>query len=285
MKRFLILFLLLSVIVGATACTSSKHDSGSFPAELTSVFVNEMPEEVKQPSDNYKVHSVYSREYQALLGDLNYVNCFTIKFNDYLAFQEHVEGIDTSLAEKINSSDYTSYVFRGDKDGFLEYTNTEIYDGYFFVYEIISVNENTLEVNYLYAYVWDYDKDEFLISRLEELYVDVMPDAESDTITYESGEFDNKNWNDTVGTYCSDVIPDEDTALKVAQAIFDGIEKNKIEQEYVPYSVFYDEQDEIWIVSFGENLDEFSDEIIVGGGCDIAMQKKDGKVLRIWFGE
>ncbi len=106
--------------------------------------------------------------------------------------------------------------------------------------------------------------------------------ADSNTITYESGEFDNKNWNDTVGTYSkADVIPDEDTALKVAQAIFDGMEKSKDSQEYVPQYVFYDEQDEIWIVSFWKNSNSF----VAGGDCSIAMQKKDGKVLRIWFGE
>lgn len=282
MKKFCILFLLLSVIVGTTACTSSKHDSDSFPEELTSVFVTEMPEEVKQLSDNYKVYSVYAKEYQALLGDLNYVNCFTIQFNDSLAFQEHVEGINTDLAEKINSSDYTSYVFRGDKDGFLEYTNTKIYDGYFFVYEIISVNENTLEVNYLYAYVWDYTEDEFLISRLEELYVDVMPDAESDTITYESGVYWNKNWyEESVLNYKGEAVPDKETAIKIAQAVFDTMSVSEYAEKYSPQYVFYDTQDEIWIVSFWDD----SDATVLGGNCNIAMQKKDGKVLRIWFGE
>ena len=77
------------------------------------------------------------------------------------------------------------------------------------------------------------------------------------------------------------VIPDEETALKIAKAIFDGMEKNKDAKEYVPQSVFYDNQDEIWIVSFGKN----SNQIMLGGDCNIAMQKKDGKVLRIWFGE
>ena len=77
------------------------------------------------------------------------------------------------------------------------------------------------------------------------------------------------------------VILDEETALKIAKAIFYGMEKSKDAKEYVPQSVFYDNQDEIWIVSFGKN----SNHIMLGGDCNIAMQKKDGKVLRIWFGE
>lgn len=105
---------------------------------------------------------------------------------------------------------------------------------------------------------------------------------DNDTIKYESGNYQDKNWSETSGTYSGGaVIPDEETALKIAKAIFDGMEKSKDTQEYVPQSVFYDIQDEIWIVSFGKKSNQFT----LGGDCSIAMQKKDGKVLRIWFGE
>lgn len=105
---------------------------------------------------------------------------------------------------------------------------------------------------------------------------------ESDMVKYESGIFYDKNWNETVGTYSEkEVIPDEETALKIAKAIFDGMTKSKEMQEYVPQSVFYDNQDEVWIVSFWNN----SEQLALGGDCNIALQKKDGKVLRIWFGE
>ncbi|MBQ3084049.1 MAG: hypothetical protein IJC46_01175 [Clostridia bacterium] len=41
------------------------------------------------------------------------------------------------------------------------------------------------------------------------------------------------------------------------------------------------EKDEVWLVSFWKE----TEEITVGGDCSIAIQKSDGKVLRIWFGE
>lgn len=104
---------------------------------------------------------------------------------------------------------------------------------------------------------------------------------DDDIVRYESGNYYDKNWDEPVGTYTGAVIPDQETALEIAKAVYNGMEKNKKEQEYVQQFVFYDEQDEVWIVSFGEN----SDEIIAGGGCSIAMRKSDGKVLRIWFGE
>ena len=105
---------------------------------------------------------------------------------------------------------------------------------------------------------------------------------ENDMIKYESGNFHDKNWSETIGTYSGKaVIPDEKTALRIAKAIFDGMEKSKAAQKYEPQSVFYDNQDEIWIVSFWENTKQPT----LGGDCNIALQKKDGKVLRIWFGE
>ena len=104
---------------------------------------------------------------------------------------------------------------------------------------------------------------------------------ESNMIKYEFGSYYDKDWNENVGTYEGAAIPDQETALGIAKVIFNGMDKSKAVQEYVPKSVFYDTQDEIWIISFGKD----SDEIILGGDCSIALQKKDGKVLRIWFGE
>ena len=69
-------------------------------------------------------------------------------------------------------------------------------------------------------------------------------------VYYEEGFFFDKNWNETIGTYKEAVVPNKETALEIAKAIFNGMEKTEDEKNFVPYSVFYDEQDEIWIVSF-----------------------------------
>lgn len=104
---------------------------------------------------------------------------------------------------------------------------------------------------------------------------------ENNMVKYKSGNYYDKNWSEDAGTYTGVVVPDKETALEIAKAIFNGMDKSKDAQEYVPKSVFYDNQDEIWIISFAKD----SNEIILGGDCSIAIQKKDGKVLRIWFGE
>ena len=100
-------------------------------------------------------------------------------------------------------------------------------------------------------------------------------------VKFESGNYFNKDWSETAGNYRGVVVPNKETALNIAQAIFSGLEKSKEMQDYIPQSVFYDEQDEIWIVSFWKE----SNQITLGGDCSIAIQKSDGKVLRIWFGE
>ena len=105
---------------------------------------------------------------------------------------------------------------------------------------------------------------------------------ENDAIQYQSGIFHDKNWDKTIGTYTGGaVIPDAETAVKIAEAVFDGMKKSQSALEYTVQSVFFDTEDEIWIVSFWRN----SNEAFLGGDCSIAMRKEDGKVLRIWFGE
>lgn len=104
---------------------------------------------------------------------------------------------------------------------------------------------------------------------------------ENDMVEFESGTYFNKEWSETVGTYTEAVVPDEKTALEIAKVIFNGMDKSKEVQKYTPQSIFYDEQDKIWIVSFWENTNKYT----LGGDCSIAIQKVDGKILRIWFGE
>jgi len=109
----------------------------------------------------------------------------------------------------------------------------------------------------------------------------MIPSKENDTITFETGIYDNKNWEDPVGTYKGAVIPNKDAAVEVASAIFKGINKSETPPEEVPQYVFYDETDGIWIVSFWKDRSSLE----IGNDCSIAIQASDGKVLRIWIGE
>ena len=98
------------------------------------------------------------------------------------------------------------------------------------------------------------------------------------SVHYESGIFDNKNWDETEGTISEDVVPDQKSAKIIAQAIFDVMQGDGPWNFQLKH-VFYDEEDQIWIVSFWEDKGIYYD----GGSLSIAFQKEDGKVLRIWL--
>ena len=107
-------------------------------------------------------------------------------------------------------------------------------------------------------------------------------------VAYESGIYHDKNWDDHTGSYENNVIPDMETAITVASAIFDAMEKSSAAEKFTPQDVFYDEVDGIWIVSFWESIpDDTQDSapVVVGDCCSIAIREADGTVLRIWFGE
>ena len=108
------------------------------------------------------------------------------------------------------------------------------------------------------------------------------------TVSFSSGVFFDKNWDDPTGTYCEKAIPNQETAIKVATAIWDGMEKTENEKYFILQDVFYDVEDGIWIVSFWEDDPIDTDDgplVMLGSSCSIAIDEDDGRVLRIWFGE
>mgnify|MGYP000202249017 CR=1 FL=1 len=95
------------------------------------------------------------------------------------------------------------------------------------------------------------------------------------------GCYHDLGWDDLneFPSYENDVIPDAKTAVEVTTAIFNNMIKSEDRQDHIPVGVFYDEKLELWIVSYNEGSGN-----IIGGDCSIAIQKKDGRIERIWFG-
>ena len=126
------------------------------------------------------------------------------------------------------------------------------------------------------------------VNRENKNGVSVGPEGNTVEISYSSGTYFDKNWDDKTGTYENSVIPDKETALAVASAIFESMEKSEVADTFVPQAIFFDEGDEIWIVSFWkdqENSGENGTAVFTGYSCSIAIRQEDGKVLRIWYGE
>ena len=100
----------------------------------------------------------------------------------------------------------------------------------------------------------------------------------------ESGVFSEKYWDDPALSYDFVAVPDANVALEIAEAVFDAF-KDKgygAVSGQVPQSIFFDTEDEVWIVSFWEN--QTGDVMKTDGDFNIAIQKSDGKVLTMWIG-
>ena len=102
-------------------------------------------------------------------------------------------------------------------------------------------------------------------------------------ILFESGIFTDKEYYFQLNTVEEDVIPDQETAIAVATAIFDRAYRELAGKGYIPQAVFYDEEDEFWVVSFFPDDDPDAGEMRLGGDICIALQKKDGKVIKMWM--
>ena len=75
---------------------------------------------------------------------------------------------------------------------------------------------------------------------------------------------------DDAGTYKGDVIPNEECAIAVAEAIFNNMEKSESARNYTQQCVSYDEENEIWIVSFWDPKNtESSNVMTLGNDCSM----------------
>ena len=167
MKRLCLSLIVVLMISSCLACTNFGKQNEMYFEDFEEIFINKLPEETEDPS---KCSDMYINKATAVFVDPNYVLSFTLKFENYDEFEKHLGAFDVSLAEKLHIGNYSCYVFQGSTENFEEYTNKQIFDGLSFTYEMITVKENALEINYLYAYVWDYWKDDFLISRLNSVW-------------------------------------------------------------------------------------------------------------------
>ena len=167
MRKCCVLIALLGVICCLCACTDSTRIQGEKLPDFDLLFVNSLPQE----TNSSLCKELYVNRAKSLFGDPNYVVSFVLQFDDEESFQKHLKQIDTNGEAPLMNEGEEIYPVQWHELDFQEYINDEIYDGYCAVYEIVAVNHDTREVRYLFAYVWDYWKDEHLISVLNELFV------------------------------------------------------------------------------------------------------------------
>jgi NTF2 fold immunity protein len=76
-------------------------------------------------------------------------------------------------------------------------------------------------------------------------------------------------------------VPNKETAIKIAEAVWLPIYGNKIYKE-LPFKATLI-NDSIWAV--GGTLNKSSGKIVVGGTAYIELQKSDGKILKVTHGK
>lgn len=76
-------------------------------------------------------------------------------------------------------------------------------------------------------------------------------------------------------------INKKETAIKIASCILEEFQEKGYFGGYTPQSVFFDTKDKIWIVSFWESRDIYTD----GADFSIAIKAENAQVIKMWVGE
>ena len=101
---------------------------------------------------------------------------------------------------------------------------------------------------------------------------------EENEIDFKSGVYYKKFWETECledSGYC--VIPDKEAAVNIATAIYRELPISN----YPAQAVFFDEEDEVWIVKFYSPIPETGPAATGQPVHSIALQKRDGKVLSV----
>lgn len=80
-------------------------------------------------------------------------------------------------------------------------------------------------------------------------------------------------------------VPNAKVAKEVAQAVFDGMEKDEVTNTFVIDGVFYDAEQEAWVVEFWHDLSSDYEGPMSTGSVYITIRRMDGEVLSVFRGE
>ena len=103
---------------------------------------------------------------QSVLGDPNFVIQLVLHFSNAEDFNAHTDRLGLQNSAYIQAQDDKYYMIQGTEQDIVEYTDDETYDGLYFDYGVIVINEKCHKVTYIAAHVWDYWKNDVLINWL-----------------------------------------------------------------------------------------------------------------------
>lgn len=98
-------------------------------------------------------------------------------------------------------------------------------------------------------------------------------------ISFEEGVWSDKDWENVEFPFKKDCVPDKETAVNITRILIEKFQQQNYFSDYVLQSVFFDTEDKIWIVTYGESRN-------YPGACvSIAIRKENAEVIKIWVGE
>lgn len=106
---------------------------------------------------------------------------------------------------------------------------------------------------------------------------DIIP---IDGVIFDEGIYQYKDWDNMEFAVEGDCVKDKETAIEIAISITEGFQKEGFFTGYVPQSVYFDTEDNIWIVCLYPN-----EEGYVGSDFCIAIKKDNAEVVKMWVGE
>ncbi len=122
-----------------------------------------LPDKLTANMYGEEYHYIHSR---GILGDPNFVVYLNLQFPDMDCFGEYLNRLGLGEKTPIQIQNDKYYLLQGTEALIAEYTNDEIYDGCFFDFEAIVVNDERNSVTHIVAHVWDYWKNEMLLGWL-----------------------------------------------------------------------------------------------------------------------
>ncbi len=117
---------------------------------------------------------------------------------------------------------------------------------------------------------------------------DVEKESDINEVCIEKGV---KQWEDIGKTVEYSCVADEETAIKIADAITSQLQKqgyfDDIFSDGLLYlsNAFFNIEDKVWIMTYGSyKLDDSGNKVpIPGSDFCMAISEDDGRVLRMWF--
>jgi hypothetical protein len=97
-------------------------------------------------------------------------------------------------------------------------------------------------------------------------------------IEFWESEFSGEDWAHKDPTIQVVAIPDKETALAVASALFKGMQKQAKFKHYEIVAIWHDTDDGIWIIVFAQGQNST-------GGFTMALREDNAQIINIWAGE